>query len=141
MSVLDLKEVMRRRDRGIAIASSGNPQHLREASYLLLSTFNVTMMQPLLVEELDRIGFHASVTLGPHGQLEQEILSPDAALHRNQYDGVVLVLSLEDLLAPLYARPASFSQDEVRALVDHQSGGLQDWRNESSNHAPTRSYI
>jgi FkbH-like protein len=75
----------------------------------------------LLVEALERVGFHATVTLGPHGQLEQEILTADATLRRKHYDGVLLVLGLEDLLAPIYARPLSYSKDQMRALVDNQS--------------------
>ena len=113
MSLPSQQEAMERANRGRRLLAApvrlGRPKLRTD----ILGTFNVSMLEPLLVEALDRIGIPAHAKSGPFGQLEEEILNDASALYAAAPDAVVLVLSVEDLLAPLYARPASFLGSDV----------------------------
>lgn len=95
----------------------------------VLSTFNVDLLPPLLADALERAGQPpAAVTVGPFGQLAQELLPPDSELYRSEPDGVVLVLGVEDLLEPLFTgSPARMAAEDAERLVSERVEELRGW--------------
>ena len=81
MSLPSQQEAMERANRGRRLLRGAGPPGTTKASYYILGTFNVSMLEPLLVEALDRIGIPAHAKSGPFGQLEEEILNDASALY------------------------------------------------------------
>lgn len=124
MNALTSHAVFRRKNRGVALQRDGNRNGLPCLNVVILSTFNVDLISPLMVEALDRIGVYANVSLGDFGQVEHAILDRDSIVYRAQPDVVVLIPAVEDLLASLFARPSRFTPDEMRALADSHAAAL-----------------
>jgi FkbH-like protein len=95
----------------------------------VLSTFNVDLLPPFLAEALARAGLApAAISVGPFGQLAQQLLPPDSPLYSDPPDAVVLVLAVEDLLEPLFTLPPSqFPAEDADALVDARVEELCGW--------------
>ena len=123
MSVPSMPEVLARQNRG-KLQQGGAAEGTSPGRYYVLGTFHVAMLEPLLVEALHREGFPAEVKSGQFGQLEEEILNDRSALYATAPEGVVLVLSAEDLLSALFARPASF-RGACAGLVEEQASRIQ----------------
>ena len=124
MEVLPPQEVARRRERGLGLLAEGDTRSLPKTSFAVLSTFNVDLLRPFLIEALDRVGLHSEAYFGKFGQIAQEIIDPDSALYSGEPENVVLVPSVDDLLAPLFARPSGLSSEEVETLVRERSQEL-----------------
>jgi len=118
-------EAARRRERGRALQqeiAAGEPP---DARFHVLSSFNVDLLPPMLVEALERSGTRAEVTLGEFGQIAQEALQPDSGLYRAEPDAVVVVPAVEDMLGPLFeGGPASLAEGDAEALVDQRLAEL-----------------
>lgn len=123
MEVLSPQEVSHRRERGLALQHAGNTRNLPETHFAVLSTFNVDLLPPFLMEALERRGLYGEVYLGGFGQVAQEVLNPDSGLYRVEPKGVVLIPAVEDLLAPVFARPGGLSK-EVETLVQERAEDL-----------------
>ncbi len=118
-------DVIRRRNLGLALLNQLDAVQSDAARYAVLSTFNVDLIKPLLCEALDRAGLAARVHLAPFGQLVGQILDQRAEIYRQRCDAVVVIPAVEDLLAPLYERPGSFSLTEATAYVEGQAAQLR----------------
>ncbi len=91
---------------------------------VVLSSFGVDLVSPLLAEALERAGLYGDIQLGGFGQIEQAILDPNSVLYRAHPDIVVLIPAVEDLLAPLFARPSQFTAAGAHALAQSQAESL-----------------
>ena len=124
MTAISREQASERRVRGRqlqreASSSSGPLRHC-----LVLGSFNLELIAPLLVEALDRAGVAARVGSGPFGQISEQALNPRSQLYAAAPDDVVLVPGAEDLLAAVFAgdcRDAA-AQDE---LVDERLEQLE----------------
>lgn len=125
MSVPSMPEALARQNRGRKLQQGGTAEGTSPGRYYILGTFHVALLEPLLVEALHRAGIAAEAKSGQFGQLEEEILNDRSALYAAAPAGVVLVLSVEDLLSPLYARPSSFVEDAAQRLVQEQATRIQ----------------
>jgi FkbH-like protein len=125
MSLLpDAREAARRRRLGTELAGKASSSALRVS---LLSTWNIDLLSPLLVEALARAGLAATVEAGPFGQLSQAILDPRSPLYASPPDAVVLVPATEDLLEPLFSSlPSAFTPAAADALVDDRLAELRE---------------
>jgi FkbH-like protein len=86
--------------------------------FAVLSSFNVDLLPPFLIEALDRSGVDADVEVGDFGQIAHQVLNPSSSLYRQEPDQVLLVPAVEDALAPLYARPPSeLGEGEAEEIV------------------------
>jgi FkbH-like protein len=122
-------EASERRERGLAAAAGDNDAGLPELAVFVLGTFNLDLLPPFLVEALERVGLFPRVTLGPFGQLTQEIANPESALYRASPAAVLLVPAAEDLLEAFYAgaadeRIVDERLDELRRLLETALGRL-----------------
>jgi FkbH-like protein len=124
MKLISPREVLQRRSRGMALrrqAESCVPEH----RIALLSTFNLDLLPPLLLEAMERVGVRAWVHSGPFGQIEQEALDPQSGTFQARPDSLILVPAVEDLLASLFQRPAAYDEDEALAMVHERVAGLE----------------
>ena len=124
-SIVSPQEAQQRRRRGVALQREGNTGGLAETGFAVLSTFNVDLLPPLLVEAMEQVGLYASVHLGGFGQIAQELLNPAAPVYSASPQNVVIVPAVEDFLAPVFARPGSLSPEDEVALVQQQVGELK----------------
>lgn len=124
-SIVSPQEAQRRRRRGIALQREGNTGGLAETRFAVLSTFNVDLLPPLLVEAMEQVGLYAAVHLGGFGQIAQELLNPASPVYSANPQHVVMVPAVEDLLAPVFARPGSLSPEDEVALVQQQAGEMK----------------
>lgn len=124
MSILpDPQQAARRRRAGLELARAERADATRVE---LLSTWNVDLLPPFLVDALDRAGISADVHAAPFGRLAQEILDAGSALYAAAPDEVVLVPAVEDLLEPVFTTPPSaLGAADVDALVDERLAELQ----------------
>ena len=116
-------EASKRRERGLAAAAGDNETGLPELAVYVLGTFNLDLLPPFLVEALRRVGLFPRVTLGPFGQLAQEIANPESGLYGASPAAVLLVPAAEDQLDALYAGAAGEGivderLDELRRLLE-----------------------
>ncbi|HVU88703.1 MAG TPA: HAD-IIIC family phosphatase [Pirellulales bacterium] len=125
MSVPSMPEALARQNRGRKLQQGGSADAQPAGRYYILGTFHVAMLEPLLVEALDREEIRIEVKSGPFGQLEEEILNDRSPLYATAPEGIVLVLSVEDLLSALYARPAGFLDDAAENLVQEQADRMR----------------
>jgi FkbH-like protein len=96
-------------------------------STAVVSTFNIDLASPFLIEALDRHDLDREIYVGPFGALQSEILDPGAELYRREPQEVVLVPSAEDLLAPLYDPTSErFDGGRGQELVDERLSQLGD---------------
>ena len=116
------KEAAARRTAGVELARALDP----EAGRLrVLSTFNLDLLPPYVVEALHRAGLAAQVSVGPFGQLHQEVLNPSSSLYADEPSEVLLVPAAEDLLEPLFSLPSSRLDPEAAdALVEERLAEL-----------------
>jgi len=68
----------------------------------VLSTFNVGLIEPFLHERLSQNGEIPRFYMGPFGQVSQELLNPESALHHFQPNVVIVLTAAQDLLAPIF---------------------------------------
>jgi FkbH-like protein len=122
------REVADRRRRGLDLLQSGanNSGDARvDARIAILSTFNVDLLPPLLVEALDRYKLGASVYTGGFGQMVQEGLNPGSGLYQSEPNAVMLIPSIEDLLDAVFTRPNDFtSQEKMDDLIARREDEL-----------------
>jgi FkbH-like protein len=120
-------EISARRRRGVALLE--RPPSPEGARAAVLSTFNVDLLPPLLAEALERAGLDvAGVSVAGFGQIAQELLPEDSSLYRSAPDVLVLVLAVEDLLGPLFARaPSQLKAGVAAALVADRLEELRGW--------------
>jgi FkbH-like protein len=95
-------EVTLRRQRGHELRRQGNVAGRPEMRLAVLATFNVDLFPPFLIEAFARLEFHTEVWLGPFGQVPQAILDRESGLYQHEPTAILLLVSAEDLLAPLY---------------------------------------
>src|SRR5437588_11951997 len=124
MSAISAQAAFQRRSRGLELQREGNTRGLPSVRVVVLSSFTVDLMSPLLVEALERAGLYGDIQVGDFGQIEQAILDPKSVLYQTHPDIVVLIPAVEDLLAPLFARPSQFSVGDGRSLVQSQAASL-----------------
>ncbi len=115
MRILSPEEVSQRREKGMSLQREGCSR--RGGRLGLLSSFNVELGQPFLIEALDRAGIGGDVYLGKFGQVAQEVLDSESGLYQANPDSIVLIPAAEDLLAPLFAGPGRFSSEKQAQLV------------------------
>jgi len=132
-------EVAGRRARGLSLQREGNPGELPESRWTILASFNADLLAPFLCEALERAGVYARITLGPFGQLPEQILNPASELYASRPDSVLLVPAAEDLLAPLFERPLAFSADEAIDFARSRIGELREWVDALLDRAPDAS--
>jgi FkbH-like protein len=121
---ISAQDVFQRRSRGLALQREGSSDGLPRVGVVVLSSFTVGPVSPLLAEALERAGFYGEIQLGDFGQIEQAILDPNSVLYRARPDMVVLIPAAEDLLAPLFARPSQFATADADALAESQAASL-----------------
>ncbi|MDX6512510.1 MAG: hypothetical protein QOE36_2014, partial [Gaiellaceae bacterium] len=119
---MDATDLSGRRARGLELAREGDAAGLPELRIAVVSTHNLDLLTPFLAEALERAGFSGDVYLGPFGQLPRELLDPSSGLYEHRPSAVVLVPAVEDLLAPLYERPATASADLVDERLEELRG-------------------
>jgi FkbH-like protein len=124
VSGISPQDVFQRRSRGLALQREGNSRGLPTVGVVVLSSFTVDPVSPLLTEALERAGLYGDIHLGDFGQIEQAILDPDSILYQARPDIVVLIPAVEDLLAPLFARPSQFTAAAAHALAESQAASL-----------------
>jgi FkbH-like protein len=117
-------DVFQRRSRGLVLQREGNSRGLPSVGAVVLSSFTVDPVPPLLAEALERAGLYGDIQLGDFGQIEQAILDPNSVLYRARPDIVVLIPAVEDVLAPLFARPSQFTAADADALAESQAASL-----------------
>jgi FkbH-like protein len=121
-------DVSARRREGLALLA--RPPSQGTARVRVLSTFHVDLLPPFLAEALERVGQPvAAISVGPFGQVAQELLPPQSHLYRDAPETLVLVLGVEDLLEPLFALapsqlPAKVAATLVADRVQELRGGL-----------------
>jgi len=125
MTSITPQEAIRRRTRGLALQRSKNDRALPEAAFAVLSTFNVELLPPLLLDSFERIGRHVHVHVSGFGQISEQMLDPASELYAHRPDCVLLIPAVEDLLAPLFARPAHMTGEAANQLVETQTAALQ----------------
>ena len=114
------QEVAGRRRRGLDLQKAGAGD-LPSTNVAVLSTFNVDLLTPLLLEALDRYDLSANVYTGSFGQIVQEALDGSSGLYKAGPDAVVLIPAIEDLLGPIFARPSDFfEQGKADDLIAHR---------------------
>lgn len=64
-------EISRRRERGMVLQRAGNIGNLPQSDFAVLSTFNVDLIQPYLMDALERVGLYSQVHLGRFGQVSR----------------------------------------------------------------------
>lgn len=116
-----------RRARGVALAAAGNRDGLPAVRVAVLASFNADPIAPFLVEACARFGLWCEPYLGPFGRMGQEVVDEGSDLYTFGPDAVVLVPAAEDLLAPLFRRPAALGAGEAAALVDDGVGRVAAW--------------
>jgi FkbH-like protein len=121
---ISAQDVFRRRSRGLALQREGSSNGLPKVGVVVLSSFTVDPLSPLLTEALERAGLYGEIQLGDFGQIEQAILDPGSVLYRACPGIVVLIPAAEDLLAPLFARPSQFATADADALAESQAASL-----------------
>lgn len=114
------EDVARRRARGGRLLEEGNRGKLPECPFAVLSTFNLDLFPTFLTEALERAGLYSRITLGGFNQMSQEVLDAGSGLYRARPEGVVVVPAVEDLLAPLYARPSAVSEPQEEELIQQR---------------------
>jgi FkbH-like protein len=117
---------LERRRRGIELMKS-TPDDKMSVNLGVLSTFNLDVIPPFLVEAMDRQGLRANVWLGDFGQIAQSVLDPGSTLYSEKPDGVVLILATEDLFGPLYDDPRKLLTDEADALLQERADEIRQW--------------
>lgn len=121
------KALAERRRRGLALLE--RPPAAPAARVAVLSTFCVDLLAPLLAEALTRWDRPASeIAVGPFGQVAQQLLLSSSELYATDPDVLLLVLSVEDLLEPLFAPVGPGLPDAAAAaLVDRRVEELCGW--------------
>jgi FkbH-like protein len=127
LELLAPRDISERRRRGATLLDRA-PQG-DTARVAVLGTFNVDLLPPFLAEALERSGRPpATVSVGPFGQIAQQLLPPDSTLYREAPQTLVLVLAVEDLLQPLFATaPSQLSAEDAAALVAGRLEELRGW--------------
>jgi FkbH-like protein len=121
---ISARDVFHRRSRGLALQREGSSDGLPRVGVVVLSSFTIDPVAPLLAEALERAGLYGDIQLGDFGQIEQAILDPNSVLYRALPDSVVLIPAAEDLLAPLFARPSQLTAVDADALAESQAASL-----------------
>ena len=104
-----MSDVATRRRRGMQLQRdlAGADAEMR---LTVLSSFNLDLLPPFMVEALDRRGVRASVQTGDFGQIAAQALNPASALYAGDPTDVLVVPAVEDILAALYADPANVAR-------------------------------
>jgi FkbH-like protein len=121
---ISAQDVFQRRSRGLALQREANSRGLPRVGVVVLSSFGVDLLSPLLVEALERAGLYGDIQVGGFGQIEQAVLDPNSVLYRARPDIVVVIPAVEDLLASLFARPSQFTAADAHTLAQSQSASL-----------------
>ena len=129
-------EVAGRRSRGLGQQKEDNLADLPENRWTVLASFNADLLSPFLCEALERAGVYGRISLGPFGQLPEQILNPASELYASRPDSVLIIPAAEDLLAPLFERPLAFSADEAIDHVQGRLGELRGWLEALLDRAP-----
>jgi FkbH-like protein len=126
LELLSSRSLSERRRRGLALLEhAGSPPAARVS---VLSSFCVDLLAPFLAESLERWDRPAcGVTVGPFGQIAQELLLPSSNFYADAPDILVLVLAVEDLLEPLVKGTSLLPLEEAAALVEHRIQELRSW--------------
>jgi predicted enzyme involved in methoxymalonyl-ACP biosynthesis len=124
VSDISAQDVFQRRSRGLTPQREGNNDGLPSVGVVVISSFTVDPVAPLLAEALGGAGLYGEIQLGDFGQIEQAILDPNSVLYRARPDIVVLIPAVEDLLAPLFARTSQFTAAAAHALAESQAASL-----------------
>ncbi|HEX3693123.1 MAG TPA: HAD-IIIC family phosphatase [Solirubrobacteraceae bacterium] len=121
------KALAERRSRGLQLLE--RPPAAPAARVSVQSTFCVDLFAPLLAEALARWDRPASeIVVGPFGQVAQQLLLESSELYAAEPDVLLLVLSVEDLLEPLFAPVSSGLPDAAAAaLVERRVQELRGW--------------
>ncbi len=121
------KVLAERRSRGLALLE--RPPADRGARVAVLSSFCVDLFAPLLAEALERWDRPASeIAIGPFGQIAQQLLLESSDIYATEPDVLLLVLSVEDLLEPLFAPAGPGLPDAAAmALVERRVQELRGW--------------
>ncbi|MFO0944466.1 MAG: HAD-IIIC family phosphatase [Planctomycetota bacterium] len=125
MFPVSMEEITSRRTRGTALLSAMKTGSSPEKRLGVLSSFNVDSCKPFLLEALERYGTSRTPYFGPFGQMAEEILNPASGLYQAKPDHVVLIPAVEDLLAPIFERPAHV--EDPLALVEQRWSEMVVW--------------
>src|SRR5918999_4539948 len=121
---ISARDVFHRRSRGLALQREGSSDGLPRVGVVVLSSFTIDPVAPLLAEALERAGLYGDIQLGDFGQIEQAILDPNSVLYQARPDIVMLIPAVEDLLAPLFTRPSQFTAADAQTLAESQVASL-----------------
>jgi FkbH-like protein len=117
---------LERRRRGIELMKTA-PDDETPIKLAILSTFNLDVIPPFLVEALDRQGLRANVWLGDFGQIAQSILDTKSALYKAKPDGVIIIPATEDLFGSLYDDPRKLLTAEADVLFQERANEIKQW--------------
>ncbi|MEJ7892770.1 MAG: HAD-IIIC family phosphatase [Solirubrobacteraceae bacterium] len=119
--VPDTQEVAARRRRGAGLLRAHGGEH-DPLDVVVLSSFNVDFLPPLLADAYDRAGLAARISTGEFGRVEQAMLDPGSELNAGERDEVLLVVAAEDALAPLYDGVPLSANVADRLVADRLEG-------------------
>jgi len=91
------EETAARRRDGLELARADRGAAARVE---VLSSFNVDLLPPFLVEAFERAGLPVVAHAGPFGRIGEVVLDPSSELYAAEPGAVVVVPAAEDLLAP-----------------------------------------
>ena len=101
--------------RRLAAADRGSLVPVR---VFVLSSFTFELVVPYAAVECARRGLDAAISVGPFGQLEQQLLAPDSALYAHRASVVVLAVRIEDVAPELADGFVGLAATAVDAAID-----------------------
>ena len=127
--MIKTETVLERKRLGESLCREAPKRLAPDLRIAVLCSFNIDSLSAFLAEALHRTGFRSESWFGPFGQISEQILPIDSNLHAFSPNIVTLIAAAEDLLAPIYRRPASFSAREatefVHARVSELRSGIE----------------
>jgi FkbH-like protein len=83
-----------------------------------LSTFTYAVLTPYLVVEAARRGLAVRHSVGPYGQLEQQLLDPESPIYESEPDFIVLAARIEEGAPALVHDFVRLSREDVEREID-----------------------
>ncbi|MFQ5801457.1 MAG: HAD-IIIC family phosphatase [Candidatus Methylomirabilales bacterium] len=109
---------------------------LTELRLAIVRSFTLEPAIPFLKVLCAKAGYYLRVYLGPHNQVQQEVLDPVSGLYTHRPDVIVLAVRLEELDPELASGFAALSAEEVAqrsdAVIGTISGLVRQLRERSS---------
>ena len=98
-----------------------------ECNLLILRSFTVEPLVPLLRATAACWGVDLSVRLGQFNSYVQEILDPHSTLYQEPTDVVVIAPLARDLAPELWSKFSDLAPPEIEAVIDRVVGGYRVW--------------